>query len=169
MTNDNTAGVSHLEAAQAVIQKIQEIRDSIPNLAMLTPEERRKLSSSASLSHEFVQETVAATQNSSHLAVSGAMDAAQMRDLLAFADAWAPVVVQAESLTRFLTHTVAVAKSRSGSQALVTYSLAQRLAKKPETAYLRPMVEAMRQKLGKRGVSHKTPVQPSTDVPATKQ
>jgi hypothetical protein len=170
MVTDNTTNVSHADAAQALVQKIQEIRDLIPNVVILTAQERRKLSGASSLSREFVEETVASTQNSTHLAVAGTLDATQMRDLLAFTDAYAPVVAQAESLMRFLQHTVAVAKARSGSQALMTYSLAQRLAKKPETAYLVPMVDAMRQKLGKRGASRKPQPQPQpAPAPTTHQ
>ena len=171
-STQTTTAVSHTDAAEALMQKIQEIRDSIPNLVVpASPDATRKLGGSAGVSHDFVEETVSATQMSNHLAVAGTLDVAQMRDLLAFAEAYAPVVSQAESLTRFLKHTVTAAKSRVGSQALMTYSLAQRLAKKPETAYLLSTVEAMRQKLGKKGRS-KAQSQPTPEpapVPATKQ
>jgi hypothetical protein len=153
MTDQSTSNLSHTDAAQAFMQKIQELRDSIPNLAIpATPREGQRIAVVASLSHDF-EETIAATENSNHLAVAGAMDPAQMRDLVNFAAAYGPAVAQAEALTRFLKHTVSMAKYKTGSQALTTYALTQRLAKKAETAYLRPFVEAMRQKLGKRGRS----------------
>jgi hypothetical protein len=44
-----------------------------------------------------------------------------------------------------------VAKNEAGSNALTTYALAKRLAKRPETAALAPHVEDMRLALGARG------------------
>src|SRR5260370_194771 len=172
MSNETTSNMSHTDAAQAFMQKIQELRDSIPNLAIpVSPRDGQRLAGAASLSHDFVEQTVAATESSNHLAVAGAMGPAQMRDLLNFAEAYGPAVAQAEALTRFLKHTVTMAKYKTGSQALTTYALTQRLAKKVETAYLRPFVEAVRQKLGKRGVAHKAPAQPApaSDGTPTKQ
>ena len=163
MSNDNTTNVSHTEAAKALMEKIQALRDSIPNLAI--PESAaaaRRLAGTSALSHDFVEMTVAATENSDHLAVAGAMDPLQMRDLLSFAEAYEPAVAQAEALTRFLKHTVKTAKSKAGAQALLTYSVTQRLAKQPATAYLRPIAEAMRQKLGRRGRAKAQP-QPAPD------
>jgi hypothetical protein len=167
MATDNTINVSHTDAAQALIQKIQQIRDAIPNLSIpASPADSRKIAMTSSLSRDFVEETVAATENSNHLAVAGSLDAAQMRDLMAFAEAYGPVVAQAESLTRFLKHTVNMAKFKTGSQALTTYALTQRLATKTETAYLRPIVEAMRQKLGNRGRRSKAQPAPAPQPPS---
>ena len=173
MSAQTTSNVSHTEAAQSFMQKIQELRDSIPNLAIpASPREAQRIGIVASLSQDFVEETVAATESSNHLAVAGAMDPAQMRDLMNFAEAYGPAVAQAEALTRFLKHTVNMAKYRIGSQALTTYALTKRLAKKSDTAYLRPFVQAMRQKLGKRAVAtRRTPAQPApaADDSTTKQ
>ena len=169
MSVDTTSNVSHTEAAKALIEKIQALRDSIPNLAI--PESSaagRRLAGTAGLSHDFVEMTVAATENNSHVAVEGSMDAAQMRDLVTFAEAYEPAVAEAEALMRFLKHTVKAAKSKAGVQALLTYAVTQRLAKQPATAYLRPVAEAMRQKLGRRGRTKAQP-QPAPDTPATNQ
>ena len=166
MSDTTTSNTSHTEAAQAFMQKIQELRESIPNLAVpATPRDARRIGAAATLSHDFVEETVAATESSSHLALPGAIPPAQMRDLLSFAEAWGPAVAQADALTRFLRHTVNMVKYKTGSQALTTYAFTQRLAKKPETAYLRPFVEAMRQKLGRRAAGRRTPAEPAPVPP----
>ena len=162
------AAVSHTEAAQVLIEKIHALRDSIPNLVIpSSPRDSQRLTSAARVSHDFVEMTVTATANSDHLAVAGSLDAEKMRDLLSYAEAYGPAVAQLEAVTEYLKHSVVVAKNQAGRQALLTYSIARRLAKQPPTAYLAPIVAAMREKLGLKGRSAKAQPAPETP-PATK-
>ena len=158
--------VSHTDGAQALIDKIHALRDSIPNLVVPTaPNANQRLASAARVSHDFVEMTVTATANSSHLTVAGSLDATKMRDLLSYAEAYGPAVAQLEAVTEYLKHSVMAAKNQAGSQALTTYSLARRLAKQPATAYLAPLVAAMRDKLGAKG--RPTKAQPAPETPPT--
>ena len=60
-----------------------------------------------------------------------------------------------------------ITKNKAGRQALTTYSLAQRLSKQPQAAYLGPIVEAMKHALGRKGRGKAQPQpQPSPTAPA---
>lgn len=67
---------------------------------------------------------------------------------MSYAEAYAPVAGELEALAKFVRHSVTVARNKAGSEALTTYALAQRLAKRAENADLAPHVDAMRQALG---------------------
>ena len=150
--NTSTTTVSYTDSAQALIDKIQALKQEIPNFVVPpSSKENNRLTSAASVPTEFVEMTLTATQNSTHLALGGTMDSAQVRDLIQFADAYAPVVAQLQALTSFLKHSVVLARNKAGRQALTTYSLAQRLSKQPEASYLAPIAEAMKHSLGQKG------------------
>jgi hypothetical protein len=74
---------------------------------------------------------------------------AEIRDLVSYADAYSPVADELEALAQFVRHSVTVARNTAGSEALTTYSLAQRLAKMPQHAHLVPYVADMRRALGR--------------------
>ena len=54
-----------------------------------------------------------------------------------------------EAFAQFVRHSVTAARNKAGSEALTTYALAQRLAKRVETAHLAPYVADMRRALGR--------------------
>jgi len=61
-----------------------------------------------------------------------------------------------------------VARNAVGSNALLTYAVAQRLAKRPETAALAPHVADMKSALGARRKAKTKPApKPGTPVPST--
>ena len=70
-----------------------------------------------------------------------------------------------EALAHFIRHSVALARNKAGSDALTTYALAQRLAKRPETADLAPHVDDMRNALGARIRKAKSQKAPSAPAP----
>ena len=73
-----------------------------------------------------------------------------------------------EALALFIRHSATAAKNKGGSDALTTYVLTRRLAKRPETADLAPQAEAMSRALGRRRKTktHPTPA-PETTPPVT--
>jgi hypothetical protein len=168
MTANNTINVSHTDAAQAFIEKVAALQQDIPNF-IIPPsrKENNRLTSAASVPPEFIEMTLTATQNSTHLALGGTMDAAQVRDLINYAEAYAPAVAQLEALTQFLKHSVLAAKNKAGRQALTTYSLAQRLSKQPQAAYLAPIAEAMKNALGRKGRKAAAPAPQPSPTPTT--
>jgi hypothetical protein len=73
----------------------------------------------------------------------------QVRDLVAYADAFGPLADELEALALFVRYSAKAARHAAGSEALTTYSLAARLSKLPANAHLRPHVADMRRALGR--------------------
>ena len=74
---------------------------------------------------------------------------AEIRDLMAYAEAYGPLVDESEAMGQFLRHSVNAARNRAGSETLATYNHAKRLAKIPRYAGLAVYVADMRRALGK--------------------
>jgi hypothetical protein len=143
---------SHTDGAQACVEDVRAMRQRIPNFVI--PESNkagRRLASAASLPRQFVELAAVAVKNSATLVRGGGADPVQLRNLMSFAEAYAPLADELEALAHFIRHSVALAKNKAGSDALTTYALAKRLAKRPETAELAPHVDDMRNALGARG------------------
>ena len=151
-------------AAQALIGKVRAMRDEIPDFtspAFLG--DGRPLTAAATVSPAFVERTIVAVTNIPLLGRQGMLDPAVSRDLITFADTFAPLADELEALALFVRHSVASARNTAGADALMTYAFAQRLAKRPETAaQLAPHVQDMRQALGRRRKAK----QPAPDTPS---
>jgi hypothetical protein len=137
--------------AQARVEEIRAMRERIPNFVIpASSGASRRLNSAASVPEQFVELAAVAVKNSEALVRGGGVDPAQIRDLMSYAEAYAPVADELEALAHFIRHSVMTARNKAGSDALTTYALAQRLAKRPETADLAPHVDDMRNALGNR-------------------
>ena len=136
---------SYLDTAQALIDDIRAIKQRIPNFVV--PESSnagRRLAAAASVPPQFVDLVALAIRNNEELTRGGNSGSARMRDRSSFADAFATVGDEFEAMALFVRHCVRAARNEAGSEALTTYALAQRLAKRPETASLAPHVKDMR-------------------------
>lgn len=159
---------SYTETAQARVDEIRAMRQQIPNFVI--PDSKgatRRLNSAASVPQQFVELAAVAVTNSTALVRGGGIDPAQIRDLLNYAEAYAPVADELEALAHFVRHSVVTARNKAGSDALTTYVLAQRMAKRPETADLAPHVDDMRRALGKRIRKAKSQPAPTPATPGT--
>ena len=141
---------AHTESAHALIERIRALADDIPNFAIPGAGGRRPLVSAATLPPDFMNIAAAAVENHALLARPTAVPPDQMRDWMAFAKAYDVVADELETMARFVRHSTALARNKAGREALNTYAIASRLAGQPETAELRPVVEALRAALGKR-------------------
>ena len=162
---DTQPPASHLDAAQTLIDDIRAMKQRVPNFVI--PESRnagRQLASAASLPQQFVDLTALAIRNNEELARGGNFGPPEMHDMASFADAYEPVADEYEAMALFVRHSVRAARNKAGSEALTTYALAKRLAKRPETASLAPHVQDMRIALGSRGRKAKSKPAPK---PAT--
>ena len=164
-----TTETSHLDAAEALIDDIRALKQRVPKFVV--PESRsaaRRMSSAASVPPEFIDRAALAIRNNDELTRGGNFGLAQIRDRMDFAVAYDPVADELEAMALFIRHSVRVARNEAGSNALTTYALAKRLAKRPETAALAPHVEDMRIALGARGKGQtkRKPV-PKSPIPGT--
>ena len=147
-----TPETSHLGAAEALIDDIRALKQRVPNFVV--PESkraRRQIAAAASVPAQFVDLAALAVRNHEELTRGGNFGLAQIRDRMSYADAYGPVADELEAMALFVRHSVRMAQNEAGSNALTTYALAKRLAKRPESAALAPHVEDMRIALGARG------------------
>src|SRR5206468_439837 len=87
-------------AAQALITKVRALRDEVPDFTF--PEfagDARALTNAAGVPPAFVERSLVATANTPLLARPNAMDPAVSRDLLKFAEAFAPANFSRSRLT----------------------------------------------------------------------
>jgi hypothetical protein len=143
------------------------MRQKIPNFVFPTTKgASQRLVSASSVPPEFIELTAVAVKNSPALVRGGSPDPDALRDLIAFADAYGPVADELDALARFIRHSVISAKHKAGSDALTTYVLTRRLAKRPETADLAPQAEAMSRALGRHRKTKAQPT-PTPETPGT--
>ena len=152
----------HSETAQAHIEQLIAMRETIPHFVIpTTKNEARRLSRAAAVPPEFVERSAMMTTNKPDLARIGAADPDRTRGLMAYAEAYDAVVNELEALTQFIRFSIIVARHQAGKEALATYAIAKRLAQFPETADLLPYVEDMRRALGgRRKKKGEAPVEP---------
>jgi len=168
---------THGENAQALVEEIRAMRQKIPNLVFPTVKgEGRRLSTAATVPPELIELTTVAVKNNVALVRGGRPEPEVLRDLGDFAEAYAPFADELEALASFVRHSVTTARSTVGNDALDTYALTQRLAKRPGTADLAPLADAMSRALGRRGRKKKaspapapatTPPTPPAQTPAS--
>ena len=139
----------HVEMAQARLQELRQSRALIPNFVLpLSAKETQKLNSAASVPPQFFEAGASAMANERVLQRPD-VTPEELRDLMAYAEAYGPLVDEYEAMGQFLRHSVIAARNRAGSETLATYNNAKRLAKIPRYAGLAVYVADMRRTLGK--------------------
>jgi hypothetical protein len=143
-----TPAASHKAAAAAIIDEVRGLKDRIPHFVIpQSKSDRLRLGRVASLPPEFIDLAAMATRNNEDLARGGGSGPDETEDLRSYAEAYGPLADELEAMALFVRHSVRTAKNQAGSNALMTYAMAQRLAKRSETASLAPHVEDMRRAL----------------------
>ena len=146
----NVTTNSHAEAAQARVQELRQWRETIPYFVIpTTSRDSVKLISAGSVPPEFVELTAVAVANQKSLVRGESATPEEVRDLMRYADAYDPLADELEAMALFVRHSTMAARNKAGFEALTTYSLAQRMAKRAEHAALRPHVADMRRALGR--------------------
>lgn len=156
----------HTAASQELIVELRSMRERVPKLVIPTSRDaNRRLARAASVPEGCVLQTASMIENHQELVRNGAPDADEMRDLIAYAKAYEGFANELEVLMIHVRHSVKAARNKAGSETLMTYAIGQRLAKRPETAYLQPLVDIMRRALGRR--KKKRAQAPADDSPAS--
>lgn len=141
---------NHTEAAQLRVEELRKWREQIPRFAIPeTADATQRLSQAAAVSAVFIELTNMAVANQTALVRADGTPPSEIRDLVAYADAYVPLADELEALAQFIRYSTTSARNLAGTEALTTYSLAQRLAKQRRYAHLRPHVADMRRALGK--------------------
>jgi hypothetical protein len=138
---------ARLDAAHALLEKVTGLRQEIPTFEFpVVPGTRRLTNGVKNISPEFMEQSNVALKTREELK-RGAVDPEQLRDVFQCAVAYEPVADALEALAQELRTSVDTAKHKAGTEALITYAVAQRLSKRPEYADLVPIVQAMRRAL----------------------
>ena len=146
----NVAPNPHTEAAQLRLAELRQWREQIPRFAIPeTADATQRLTAAASVPVVFIELTNVAVANQTALVRADGTSSAEVRDLLAYADAYNPVADELEAEAHFIRYSTTAARNLAGTEALTTYSLAQRLARQKRYAHLKPHVADMRRALGK--------------------
>jgi hypothetical protein len=139
----------HTAEAQARLQELRQSRERIPHFTLpVSGKATAKLMSAASVPPQFVEASTSAMANEKALE-RPSVTPAEVRDLMAYADAYGPLADEHEAMGQFLRHSINAARNLAGSEALATYHTAKRLAKIPRYAGLAVYVADMRRALGK--------------------
>lgn len=169
-----TPATPYSDSAQAFIDQLRAMREQIPKFTFpTTAVTTSALARVASVPQPFVELTAVAVKNSPALVRGGGADPEELRDLLTYAQSYSPLADELEALAAFVRHSVVSAKNKAGSEALTTFELAKRLAKRPETADLAPHVHDMRRALaaggtfgGRKGKKTPSPAPAPSPTPA---
>jgi len=161
VTNPNI----YAESAQLRLEELRRWRDQIPRFAIPeTVDATRRLSPAAAVPPVFIELTNVAVANQTALVRVDGAPPAEVRDLVAYADAYVPLADELEMMAQFIRYSTTAARNLAGTEALTTYSLAQRLARQKRYAHLKPHVADMRRALGKqRKPKPEEPAKPAAD------
>jgi hypothetical protein len=142
--------INHAEMAQQRIEDLRTWREQIPRFAIPeTADARRKLATAAAVPPVFIELTNVGVSNHTALVRVEGTPPAEIRDQVAYSDAYVPLADELEALAQFIRYSTTAARNLAGTEALTTYALAQRLSKQKRYAHLKPHVADMRRALGK--------------------
>jgi hypothetical protein len=161
----------HVEAANALLEKIRALRADVPGFITEAPaRERIRITRRASVPTDFLESASVVVRRSARLETAAGSDAARVRDSYAYSLAYEAVIQELNAFSRSVRYTIRVRRAEAGGSALDVFAVARRLAKQKDGAELIPHVEDMQRKL-KRKRTRKTtsdPVPAPVDLPATK-
>ena len=147
----NETPKTHAETAQLRLVEFQKWREQIPRFVIPdSSDAAQRLSQAASVPPEFIELTNVAVANQTALVRADGTPPAEVRELVGYSGAYVPLADELEATAQFIRYSTTAARHLAGTEALTTYSLAQRLAKQKRYAHLKPHVADMRRALGKR-------------------
>jgi hypothetical protein len=148
-TNPATVPVEgqHTAEAQAMLDRVEAWRKEIRTFAFPVPKgDRRKMATARTVPAELLEQAAVAMRGIESLS-RGNNDPDEMRSLVQYALSFGPVAAAIVRLGAEMQHSVDTARAKAGSEALVTYSLAERLSRLPGNEDLVPIVAEMRRTL----------------------
>ncbi|HEX6160469.1 MAG TPA: hypothetical protein VF111_09915 [Thermoanaerobaculia bacterium] len=141
---------THAQMAQLRLEEFRKWREQIPRFAIPeTADATRRLSPAANVPPPFIELTNVAVANQIALVRADGLPPDEIRDLMGYAISYVPLADELEAVAQYIRYSTTAARNLAGTEALTTYSLAQRLSKQKRYAHLRPHVADMRRALGR--------------------
>lgn len=151
----------HEVAVNSHLSALRLIQESIAGFGFVGSNRRRGLNPAAAVPDRFLEAVAAALDASLHLATSAKVTGSQLRDVIAFARAFASLADELELLARGVRHTIAVRRGELTRLALRTYRIARSLDLPTEADQLVPHVREMKRALGRGRQPKPVPVVPA--------
>jgi len=127
--------MTHDEAVRDMVARIQVIlQERLPSLGATTAASRRRLTSAASVSDEFLYEVIVALQQSPEAGVLNRITEDEVRDTIEFCAEYITLASQLETIARSVRTVVAEKRYDLGQRALGVYAVmkgVQRPNRKP--------------------------------------
>lgn len=160
--------INHEEVANAIIQQLRSMAQSIPGFGYAAKGRRRKISSVATLPDAFFEDVAVACDASPQLAVASNLTAAELRNVIILSRAYKSVANEMNLIERGILDTVAEIRAEAGQCALRTYSMAKSINRPEDRELLIPHVANMQRSLGRGRPSKRVtePAKPTEPAPA---
>ena len=170
-TKAAAAALAEASTPDALVAQIRAMRAQVPEYAQIPREERHKMIMVAkNTDPDFVQASINGVSASSAMQEGVARTPEELRADTVDANAWTAAEAEAKALYEGIATANLIRRYRIGKNALVAYSLAQRLTRQKEHADLLPHLEAMKKfnrfGMGKR---KRAAAPPAAPAPATAQ
>jgi hypothetical protein len=143
----NTNPTARAEGARAMMERIEAWRQEIPDFSLRLPSGNRTNLGRARLVPPDFVEQIGAAMTGDETLTRGGTTPDQMHDLVLYALTYGPVADEMDRLAKEMRHSVDTARVKAGTEALITFRVAERLATVPGNEHLIPMVETMRKTL----------------------
>ena len=157
--------LSHVQAAGALLDKIGTIKTEVPRFTPGSHRDAQRLGRVASIPDAALEAVSTMVERNERLQQVGGKTAETMRDAIALALAYEPVVQQLFAVGYALAHTIRVARAEAGYCARDVYVMASRYSTRPDGVELIPFVEDLKKKLS-RGRKRKADGVPPATTPA---
>jgi hypothetical protein len=111
---------------ETLLQELQRFVDSVAGLEILTPQQRRRINTAATLPDAFLEAVACAIEAIPHFAEMTGLTTAEIEEIIAFSSAHLTVADELERVARVMRDTIAARRASVGQRALLFYALAKR-------------------------------------------
>lgn len=165
-TIPDTQTTSYAAIAQQMTQVAHEVVSRLDGFVYLSPGERLRVNTSANIPDKFLETIARAMDRFTALAASTSLTSAEIRDLVAWSQAWLSVADEFIRLARGIKETVKRRRAIGGTESLRVYSVAKHLNRPGDREELVPWVDQLQQALGR---GRRKPDKPAAPPPNGKQ
>jgi hypothetical protein len=152
-----TPTVTHYQQVAAeFMSALDEIAQSIPRLEDIHVSTATLVRSRLNVPPEFLATVTAAVEQVPELQAINKLDVNAAHDTLQFLEAFRPVHDKVDAFLKNLKHTLDSRQAKLATDSLVTYDVAQGLARDPKSTTIAALVAIMRRALGRRGRPRKS-------------
>lgn len=152
MADKKIMALPHSDEAKVFLDKIRALRDELPRLNTTDATDGRTLSALTRVPDAFLESASVLVQTSPRMENAVGVNAITLRDSYGYSLAYGPVVQELYAVGDFLAHSIRLERAAAAASALDVYAVAARLSKQAGGAELKPHVDDMRSKLGKKRV-----------------